>query len=170
MTGRPQEKTKNIKEVIRMWQEKDRKARKAAEEQEQGVPGDARDEEVGGQVHERLDRAEQGGGDDDEVGVFLTVDLGDIPHGVEPDNLTFKNIVKTLPVKRKELDLEEVEDQGTPDRKRRSAPLAVRRRAKSEKSDKYKNNNLITNHFRSLSSAVQAGDVQQAVQELGGTK
>ena len=72
MTGRPQERMKNIKEVIQMWQEKDRNAKKAAENQEHGVLADLRSGEGIRQVHGRLDRPEEGGDDVEEVCVTQT--------------------------------------------------------------------------------------------------
>ena len=98
--------------------------------------------------------------------VCVTLDLGGKPHGVDIGNLTVNNFVKTLLVKRKGQDLEDEGDQGTPNRKKRNAPLAARRRAKSEKSDNIKFKNLITNHFQSLSPAVQTGN-GEAVQSAG---
>ena len=167
LSGGPQEKMKNIKEVMQMWQGKDRNA---VENQEHGVLADTGSGASARQAHGRLDRPEKRGVDE----VCVTLDLGDKPNGVDIENLTFtNNFVKTLPVKRKGQDLEVEGNQGTPNKKQRNTPLAARRRANSEKSDNIKFKNLITNHFRSLSPAVLTGDggpVQGAGVQGGGVR
>ena len=92
---------------------------------------------------------------------FLTSDSvvrpRDIDVGDKRDSLSRKNLTKSLPVKRKE---SEVESEGCvePDRKRKNTPLRGKRNTRSEIKDKIKNVNRITNHFQLYSSAATGND------------
>ena len=108
---------------------------------------------------------------------ILTVDHGGKPRGAYvgvhvgvEDKIDFYNLrksLKKLPVKRKEPD-EGTESCVEPDRKKRDTPLRRKRDTRSEMKDKFKNVNLITNHFQLLSSAVTPGNDRLHAQQGGG--